>query len=152
MSKDKKTIAEELEEDVAEYRKAKKGLESEKQSASSELLQLFIGIILICVGLFMFSKRVMVRTSWFSWRIGGFDLSTGTVTIPLIIGIIWYFFNTKSMGAKLLVVLGIILILVSVIMSIRINFVTSTMFDYVLMFGMMAAGSGMSLRVLFKKH
>jgi len=100
----------------------------------------------------MFSKRVMVRTSWFSWRIGGFDLSTGTVTIPLIIGIIWYFFNTKSMGAKLLVVLGIILILVSVIMSIRINFVTSTMFDYVLMFGMMAAGSGMSLRVLFKKH
>jgi len=152
MSKDKKTIAEELEEDVAEYRKAKKGLESEKQSASSELLQLFIGIILICVGLFMFSKRVIVRTSWFSWRIGGFDLSTGTVTIPLIIGIIWYFFNTKSMGAKLLVVLGIILILVSVIMSIRINFVTSTMFDYVLMFGMMAAGSGMSLRVLFKKH
>lgn len=153
MAKDKKTIAEELEEDVEEYRQAGKKIKSEEPvSASHELLQLFIGIILICVGLFMFSKKVVVQSNWFGWRIGGFNLSSGTVTIPLIIGIIWYFFNTKSMGAKLLVVLSIILILVSVIMSLRINFVTSTMFDYVLMFGMMAAGAGLSLKVLFKKH
>lgn len=152
MAKDKETIAEELEKDIEEYRQASKVKESKPASASSELLQLLIGIILICVGLFMFSKKVVVHTSWFLWRIGGFNLSSGTVTIPLIIGIIWYFFNTKSMGAKILIVLSIILILVSVIMSLRINFVTSTLFDYVLMFGMMAAGAGLSLRVLFKKN
>lgn len=152
MAKEEKTIAEELEEDMQKYREANKKTKNEPISASYELLQLFIGIILICVGLFMFSRRVVVQSNWFGWRIGGFNLSSGTVTIPLIIGIIWYFFNTKSVGAKLLVVLSIILIIVSVIMSLRINFITSTMFDYVLMFGMMAAGAGLCLRVLFKKH
>lgn len=152
MAEDKKTISEEVEEEVKEYKKAKEKVENEPESAINELLQLFVGIILICVGLFMFSKKVIVSSNWFSWYIGGFDLSSGMVTIPLFIGIIWYFFNTKSMGAKLLIVLSIIFIIISVIMSIRINFVTSTLFDYVLIFGVMAAGAGLSLRILFKKH
>ena len=70
--------------------------QDKKQSEGNELLQFFIGVILLGAGLFMLSKRVMVRSSWYVWRIGGFDLSSGTITIPLIIGIIWYFFNSKS--------------------------------------------------------
>lgn len=160
MAKDKKTI-EELEAEVKAYRQASLNTKIDDPSvssvrdaknASNELLQLFVGIILIAVGLFMFSKRVIVHSGWYSWRIGGFNMSSGTVTIPLLIGIIWYFFNTKSMGAKLLIILSVIFIVVSIIMSVRINFVTSTMFDYILIFGMMAAGAGMTLRILFKKH
>ena len=127
-------------------------LKEPKKRSENELLQFFIGIVLIGVGLFMLSKRVMVHSSWYIWRIGGFDLSSGTVTVPLLIGIVWYFCNNKSIAAKILIVLGIIFIVATIIMSVRINFVTTSMFDYILIFGMTAAGSGLLLKTLFKKR
>ena len=126
--------------------------QEEKDSGGNDPLQFFIGIVLLGAGLFMLSKRVMVHSSWYVWQIGGFDLSSGTVTIPLIIGIIWYFINNKSIAAKILIVLSVVFIIVSIIMSIRINFVTTSMFDYILIFGMVAAGTGLLLKTLFKKR
>ena len=122
------------------------------KSSENELLEFFIGIILLGAGLFMLSKRVMVYSSWYVWHWGGFDLSSGTVTIPLIIGIIWYFFNNKSIGAKVLITLSVIFIILTIIMSVRINFVPTSMFDYILIFGMAAAGAGLLLKTLFKKR
>ena len=126
--------------------------QEKKESNSNELLQFFIGLILLGAGLFMLSKRVMVHSSWYIWRIGGFDLSSGTVTIPLIIGIIWYFFSPKSIVPKIIITLSVIFIVITIIMSVRINFVTTSMFDYLLIFGMAAAGSGLLLKTLFKKR
>lgn len=124
----------------------------QKDSGGNELLQFFIGVILLGAGLFMLSKRVMVRSSWHVWRIGGFDLSSGTITIPLIIGIIWYFANSKSIFPKIIITLSVVFLVVSIIMSVRISFVTTSMFDYILIFGMAAAGSGLLLKTLFKKR
>ena len=81
MNKDEKNISQEL-------NNLKIPKQQEKDSGGNELLQFFIGIVLLSAGLFMLSKRVMVHSSWYVWQIGGFDLSSGTVTIPLIIGII----------------------------------------------------------------
>lgn len=145
MTKEEKTISEELND-------MKVPKETSKESGGNELLQFFIGVILLGAGLFMLSKRVMVQSGWYTWRIGSFSLSSGTITIPLIIGIIWYFFNNKSIGAKILTTLSVIFIVVSIIMSVRIHFVATSMFDYVLMFGMAAAGSGLLLKTLFKKR
>lgn len=116
-----------------------------------DALDFFIGLILLGAGLFMLSKRVVVHSGWYGWRIGNFDLSTGTVTIPLIIGIIWYFFNSKSIVPKIIITLSVIFIVVSIIMSVRINFVATSLFDYILIFGMAAAGSGLLLRGTFRK-
>ncbi len=135
-----------------EINNIKNSYQDNKKSSGNELLQFFIGIILLGVGLFMLSKRVMVHSSWYVWRIGGFDLSSGTVTIPLIIGIIWYFVNSKSLVPKIIITLSIIFIVISIIMSVRINFVTTSMFDYILIFGMAAAGSGLLLKTLFRKR
>lgn len=122
-----------------------------KNSDQNEFLQFFLGVILLGAGLFMLSKRVMVHSSWYIWRIGSFDLSSGMVTIPLIIGIIWYFFNTKSIIPKIIITLGVIFIVLTIIMSVRINFMPTSMFDYIIIFGMAAAGSGLLLKTLFKK-
>lgn len=135
-----------------ELNKLKSTKQEEVNSSNNDLLQFFIGVILLGVGLFMLSKRVMVHSSWHIWRIGNFDLSSGTVTIPLIIGIIWYFFNSKSIIPKIIIVLGIVFIVVTIIMSVSINFVTTSMFDYILIFGMAAAGTGLLLKTLFKKR
>lgn len=135
-----------------ESKDTKKIYQNNQGSSDNEVLQFFLGIILLGAGLFMLSKRVMVHSSMYIWRIGGFDLSSGTVTIPLIIGIIWHFFDSKSIIAKIIITLGVIFIVLSIIMSVRINFVTTSMFDYILIFGMAAAGSGLLLKTLFKKR
>ena len=116
-----------------------------------DALYFFLGIILLAAGLFMLSKRVMVHSSWYIWSFGGFDLSSGTVTIPLIIGIIWYFFNSKSVIPKVIITISVIFLILSIIMGIRINFVTTSLFDYILIFGMAAAGAGLLLKSMFKK-
>ena len=69
--------------------------EEDSNSGKNELLQFFLGIILLGVGLFLLSKRVMVSSNWYSWNFGGFNLSSGLVTVPLIIGIIWYNVSIK---------------------------------------------------------
>jgi len=124
---------------------------NKKESGENDLLYFFLGVVLLGAGLFMLSKRVMVHSSWYIWRIGSFDLSSGTVTIPLIIGIIWYFANSKSVFPKIIITLSVIFIVLSIIMSVRINFVTTSLFDYILIIGMAAAGAGLLLRTTFKK-
>ena len=84
--------------------------ENNQNSNENNFFQILIGILLLGAGLFMLSKRVMVNTSWYTWRLGGFDLSSGTVVIPLLIGIIWFCFNTKSLPAKILITLSTIFI------------------------------------------
>ena len=132
------------------FKKDKNKSEDISQSKDNDLLLFFIGILLLGAGLFMLSKRVMVHSSWFGWSIGGFDLSSGTVTIPLIIGIIWYFVKPKSVVPKIIIVLGVIFIIATIIMSIRIHFVTTSLFDYILIFGMAGAGTGLLLRTVFR--
>lgn len=120
--------------------------------SGNDVLSLFLGIILLSTGLFILSKKVVVSSGWYIWRFGNFDLSSGTVTIPLIIGIIWYFFNNKSIVAKVIITLSIIFIVISIIMSVRLYFISTSLFDYVLIFGMSAAGSGLLLKFFFQKH
>lgn len=123
----------------------------ESSNNENELLQFFIGIVLLGVGLFMLSKRVIVHSGWYSWRIGTFNLPSGTVVIPLIIGIIWYFANSKSIVPKIIITLSAIFIVVTIIMSVSINFVATSMFDYILILGMAAAGAGLLLKTMFKR-
>jgi len=124
---------------------------SSNQSENNDMLLFFVGIILLAAGLFMLSKRTMVHSSWYVWRIGGFDLSSGTVVIPLLIGIIWYFINPKSIFPKIIITLGLLFIVLSIIMSVRINFVMTSLFDYILILGMSAAGVGLLLKTMFKR-
>ena len=143
MDKEKKSEQEEISK-----------LKSQKQegTSSNDLLYFFLGIVLVGAGLFMLSKRVMIHSSWYSWRIGNFNLSSGTIIIPLIIGIIWYFANPKSIASKIIITLSIIFIVISIIMSVSIHFVTTSMYDYVLILGMAGAGAGLLLRTVFKKR
>ncbi len=120
-----------------------------KKDEGNPELELLIGIILVAAGLFMLSKRVIVHTGWYMWRIGTFNLSSGTVIIPLLIGIIWYFYNPKSVLSKIVIGLSIIFIVLSIIMSVSINFTATSMYDYVLILGMAAAGFGLLLKSHF---
>lgn len=120
-----------------------------KKDEGNPELELLIGIVLVAAGLFMLSKRVIVHTGWYMWRIGTFNLSSGTIIIPLLIGIIWYFYNPKSIMSKIIIGLSIVFIVLSIIMSVSIHFTATSMYDYVLILGMAAAGAGLLLKSHF---
>ena len=123
--------------------------ENKKKIQPNEMKDFIIGILLLAVGLFMLSMKVRVHSGWYGFSYGGFSIPTGVVVIPLIIGVIWYFMNPKSFGAKLLIVLGSIFIVVSIIMSVSITFTSTTLFEYIIMILLSSAGVGLILKTAF---
>ncbi len=118
----------------------------------NELLQFFIGLLLLGGGLFWIFQSVKVSTTWGSfYRLGGFSVPNGAVIIPLLIGIVMLFLMDRKIFGWIVTAIGILVILITIIMSVRLYFVSTSLYEYVLMFGAVAVGSGLVLKALFKK-
>lgn len=126
--------------------------EKEKQERDGNPeLENFLGVILLAVGLFLISKKIIVRTGTLSLGFLSFTPHIGLVIVPLLIGVIWYFFNPKSKMPKWIILIGVLIILASIIMSTSFHFVSTSLFDYLLIFIMCASGAGLMLRSRFVK-
>jgi hypothetical protein len=106
------------------------------------------GLVMLVVGLFIFSQKVIVYSSFF----GGFSLwgarfSSGMVIIPLIIGIVWMF-ATDSFISKVFSALAGLLIVVAVIMSTSIHLSAMSLFEWILILVLIFGGLGMIGRVV----
>ena len=124
--------------------------ENEKKAATNSI-EFYLGLVLVASGLFFILNRTVVSSGFYSWHIWGFNVSSGLVIIPLLVGIIWLFYNPKSWFAKLITIIGGIFIIASIIMGTRISFASTTMFDYIIMISLIGAGVGLLLRSFFKK-
>lgn len=116
------------------------------EKKSSDYIEFYIGIISIAAGLFFLLSKAVVRSSFYTWTVGGLSVSSGIVIIPLMIGVIWLVHNPKSFFGKLITLCGSIFIVASIILNIRITFITTTMFDYIIMMLLIAAGAGLILK------
>ena len=125
-------------------------INDKEKKKENELLEFFIGFILLGIGLYMLAQQVDVRMSWYSWHFGSFRVATGMVFIPLIFGVIWQIINSKSKFAKALTILGAVIIVATIIMSVSIVFRTTSMYNYIIILLMISVGTGLLLRVLFK--
>ena len=123
--------------------------EKEKKIKPSELREFWIGVILLAVGLFMLSMKVSVHTGWGGFYIGFFPVTSGTIIIPLLIAVVWYCIKPASIMPKILAGLGALIIVASIIMSVRINFAPTSLFEYILILVLAAAGLGLILKTLF---
>ncbi len=125
---------------------------SSPKKEKNELLQFFIGLLLLGAGLFWIFQTVKVSTSWGSfYHLGGFSIPNGTVIIPLLIGIIMLFMMERKIFGWIVTALGVVIILLTVIMSVRLHFTSTSLFNYVMMFAFVAVGGALVLRALFKK-
>lgn len=110
----------------------------------------WIGIILMAAGLFFLCSKAVVSSSFYSFSIGGFSVSSGLVIIPLMFGVVWLICKPKSIFARILTVVGAVALVGAIILSIRITFPRTSLFDYVIMMMLIAIGIGMLLRSSFK--
>lgn len=104
------------------------------KEAKNELLQFVGGVIMLVVGLYILSQKVMVSSSYGFFSLWGGRFSSGLIMVPLIIGVVWMFATGGSFVSKIFTVLSVILIIASIIASTRIWLVSITMYEWILAF------------------
>lgn len=118
---------------------------------TNPIARFFIGLVMLAAGGYWFMSSVTVTTGLYGLRLGGVSVSGGLVVVPFIVGIVWLFVNVDSLGAKLITVLGLVIIFASVIMSTRFVFHRQSLYEYLIMLIMIFGGAALSLQVLLAK-
>lgn len=112
------------------------------------LAQFVIGMVMLAAGLYWFLSNVTVSTH-LGYYFRSFRLGAGLIVVPFIAGIIWLFLNVDSIGAKLLTVLGVVIILADIIANIRFVFRSTTLYVYLIMLVLIFGGAALVGQVLF---
>lgn len=72
------------------------------KDAKNELMQFVAGVVMLAVGLYIFSQKVIVFSGYGFFFLGGGRFSSGLIIIPLIIGIVWMFMTGLALHQKYL--------------------------------------------------
>jgi uncharacterized protein len=107
--------------------------------------QFFIGLALAVAGAYWLTQQVEVTSG--AWNIYGYN-SFGLSLIPFLIGTVILFANGKSVWGHALVFIGVVIIFTGIIMNLRIYFQPTSLFNTLLMLGMLAAGIGLVIKSL----
>lgn len=127
---------------------------SRSRKDGNELLRFLGGLLLFGAGMFMIFQNLIVESTMGSgasiFRIGGFSVPNGTITIPLLIGIALLFLCDRKIWGWLFIAVGFVIIIAAVLLSVSIRWRTSSGWVFIVMFGMTIAGGAMMLRELFR--
>src|SRR5438552_16229532 len=110
----------------------------------------FIGLLCTVVGGYLVLNQVQVSSSFSFFGLWGWNRPAGfgLTMLPLLIGIGVLFFDGKSKVGWILSVGGLLTILAAVLMSLSIQWAPTSLFNTLLMFGMLAGGLGLIARSL----
>jgi hypothetical protein len=107
--------------------------------------QFLIGLVMAVVGVYLLLNQVQVTTSFWNFgRFGGF----GPTLLPLLVGVAFLFYNGKSVVGWLLTGLGLAIILAGILMNLDIYFRQTTLFNTIVMLGLLFGGLGLIARSL----
>lgn len=102
--------------------------------------QFFIGLMCAVAGGWLLTNQVQVTSGGF-WMFHGVS-SFGLSLIPFLVGTGMIFFNGKSVVGWLLLAAGITIIVVGVIANLHIYFQPTSLFNTLMMLGLLAGGIG----------
>jgi hypothetical protein len=110
----------------------------------------FFGLALAVVGGYLILNQVQVSSSFDFFGLWGWNRQAGfgLTMLPLLIGIGVLFFDGSSKIGWILSVGGLLTILAAVLMSLSIHWAQTSLFNTILMFGMLAGGLGLIARSL----
>ena len=96
-------------------------------------------------GGYLLLNQVQVTTSFWRW---GQDGGFGLTLLPLLIGITFLFYNGRSVVGWLLTSVGAAIILAGVLMNMDIYFRQTSLFNTIVMLGLLFGGLGLVARSL----
>jgi uncharacterized protein len=103
------------------------------------------GSAMVVAGGYLLLTRVTVTSGlWMFWGYNAFGLSL----VPLLVGIGILFFDGRSLIGWALTAAGAIIILVGIIANLQVYFRPTSLFDTLLILGLLAGGIGLVARSL----
>jgi O-antigen ligase len=107
--------------------------------------EFFLGVALAAAGGYLLTSQVTVTSGF--WQLWGHN-TFGLSLLPLLVGIAVLFFNGRSVLGWLLTVVGAAIIFVGVLVHLQIFFRPTSLFNTLMMLGLLAAGLGLVARSL----
>jgi hypothetical protein len=105
--------------------------------------EFFLGLAMACGGGYLLLQQVTVSSgAWQLWGYNAFGLSL----IPLLIGIGMVFFDGKSKLGWVLTTLGALIILLGIITNLTIFFRPTSLYNTLIILGLLAGGIGLIAR------
>ncbi len=112
------------------------------------LTEFVIGAAMAVAGAYLLTMRVTVHSGFWGWW---GDNTFGLTLVPLLFGIGILFFNARSALGWFLLGVGAVIILAGIIANLRIFFRPTSLFNTLMMLGMLAGGIGLVARSL-RRH
>lgn len=98
------------------------------------------GVAMVVAGAYLLLTQVSVTSGgWYFYGYNAFGLSL----VPLLVGIAMLFYNGRSVPGWLLTGAGALIILVGIIANLQIYFRTTSLFNTLMMLGLLAGGIGL---------
>lgn len=107
--------------------------------------EFFIGLAMTVAGAYWLTQQVEVTSG--VWNIYGYN-SFGLSLLPFLIGMVILFANGKSFWGHTLIFIGAVIIFTGIIMNLRIYFQPTSLFNTLMMLGLLAAGIGLVIKSL----
>ena len=103
------------------------------------------GLLMVAAGGYLLLNQVQVTTSY--WSFGGTG-SFGLSLLPVLAGIAFLFFDGRSLIGWLLTAIGAVIILAGVLMHLEIYFRQTSLFNTLVILGLLFGGLGLVARSL----
>src|SRR5581483_7452317 len=110
--------------------------------------EFLLGLLMAIAGGYLFLNQVTVSSSF--WTLWGYN-AFGLTLLPLLFGIGTLFFNGRSMLGWLLTLGGAVMIVVGVIANLSVYWHSTSLFNTLVIFTLLAGGLGLVARSL-KEH
>ena len=110
--------------------------------------EFFIGLAMAAAGGYLLLNQVTVTSGY--WQFSGYN-AFGISLIPLLIGIAMLFFNGQSKLGWVRTALGALVILLGIITNLSIFFRPTSLFNTLIILGLLAGGIGLIARSLRAK-
>lgn len=108
--------------------------------------EFLIGLAMAASGAYMLTSRVQVTTGY--WNFWGYQGSFGLTLIPLLAGIGILFFNGRSRIGWLLTWVGTFVVLAGLILNMNVYMVRTSLFETIMVLGLLFGGIGLVARGL----
>jgi uncharacterized protein len=104
-----------------------------------------VGLGMVVIGGYLLLDQVTVTTG--AWALWGYN-AFGLTLVPLLVGIGWLFFDGRAAFGWLLVLLGAAIIFAGIIANLHIYFRPTSLFNTLIMLGLLVGGLGLVVRAL----